>query len=89
MEDPRRLTLSLEHSTQSTPIALPFGLRNTTATVSHLVAQRMFPPPTSDEFMGVLEHILESFHDLLAEEPESLSGSDSSRGAITPLVNAS
>ena len=63
---------------------LPFGLRNVTETVSHLVAQRMIPPPTNDEFMGVIEHIMESFHDLLVEEPESPSGSDSSRGSHHP-----
>ena len=63
---------------------LPFGLRNATATVSHLVAQHMIPPPTNDEFVGVIEHIMESFHDLLAEEPESPSGSDSSRGSHHP-----
>ena len=41
----------------------------------------MVPPPTNDEFMAVIEHIMESFHDLLAEEPELPSGSDSSRGS--------
>jgi len=103
-EDPRCLTfsngndmarlargepISLEHLIQSTPTVLPFSLCNTVATVSHLVAQRMVPPPTNDEFMGVIEHVAESFHDLLAEEPESPSGSDSSRGSHHPLVNAS
>ena len=53
-------------------------------TVSHLVAQRMVPPPVNDEFVGVIEHIMESFHDLLAEEPESPMGSDSSRGSHHP-----
>ena len=65
-------------------MALPFGLRNATATVSHLVAQHMVPPPTNDEFVGVIEHVTESFHDLLAEEPELPSGSDSSRGSHHP-----
>ena len=63
---------------------LLFGLRNTTTTVSHLVAQRMVPPPTNDEFMGVIEHIMEFFHDLLIEEPESPSSSDSSRESHHP-----
>ena len=44
----------------------------------------MVPPPTNDEFMAVIEHIMESFHDLLVEEPESPSGSDSSRGSHHP-----
>ena len=63
---------------------LPFGLRNSTATVSHLVAQRMIPSPVNNEFMGVIEHVAESFHNLLAEEPGLPSGSDSSRGSHHP-----
>ena len=63
---------------------LPFGLHNTAATVSHLVAQRMIPSPTNNEFMGVIKHVAESFHDLLAEEPRSPSGSNSSRGSHHP-----
>ena len=66
-EDPRRLTLSLEHSTRSTPTVLSFGLRNTAATVSHLVAQRMIPSPANNEFVGVIEHITKSLHNLLTE----------------------
>ena len=34
--------------------------------------------------MGVIEHVAESFHDLLAEEPESPFGSNSSRGSHHP-----
>ena len=34
--------------------------------------------------MGVIEHVMESFHDLLAEELELPSGSDSSRGSHHP-----
>ena len=40
--------------------------------------------PTNDKFVGVIEHIVESFHDLLAEELESPSGSNSSRGSHHP-----
>ena len=76
--------LSLEHLIRSTPTELPFDLRNAVATIGRLVAQRMVPPPTNDEFMGVIEHVTESFHDLLAEEPESSSGSNSSRGSHHP-----
>jgi len=83
-EDPHRLTLSPEHSARSAPMALPFGLRNAAATVSHLVAQRTIPSPTNNEFMGMIEHVTESFHDLLAEELESHSGSNSSRGRHHP-----
>ena len=81
--------LSLEYLIRSAPTALPFGLRNAAETVGHLVAQRMIPSLTNNEFVGVIKHVMESFHDLLAEEPESPYGSNSSRGAITPLVNAS
>ena len=44
----------------------------------------MIPPPTNDEFVGMIEHIAESFHDLLVEELESPSGSNSSRGSHHP-----
>ena len=40
--------------------------------------------PTNDKFVGVIEHIVESFHDLLAEEPESPSSSNSNRGSHHP-----
>ena len=38
----------------------------------------------NNEFMGVIEHVTESLHDLLTEEPESPSSSDSSRGRHHP-----
>ena len=80
-EEPRRLALSLEHSARSAPTALPFGLRNATTTVSHLVAQRTIPSPANNEFVGMIESIMKSLHGLLAEGPGSDSGSDSSRGS--------
>ena len=79
-EDPRHLTFSYandmvwltggellppEHLIWSALTMLPFGLHNTVGTVSHLVAQRMIPPPMNNKFVGVIEHIVESFHDLL------------------------
>ena len=79
-EDPRCLTLSSKHPAWSTLIVLPFGLRNTAATISHLVAQRVIPFPMNNEFMGMIESITESLHGLFAEKPWSDSGSDSSRG---------
>jgi len=63
---------------------LLFGLYNAAETIGHLVAQCMIPSPANDEFVGVIEHVIESFHDLLAEEPKSPSGSDSSRGSHHP-----
>ena len=64
---------------------LPFDLHNATETVGHLVASCLPPPPTNDECMGVTEYVMESIHDLLAEESESPSGSDSSRGSHHPF----
>ena len=51
--------LSLEYLIRSAPIVPPFGLRNNAETVGHLVAQRMPPSPTNDEFMGMTEYIME------------------------------
>ena len=44
----------------------------------------MVQPPANNEFMGVIEHVMESLHNLLTEEPGSSSGSDSSRGSHHP-----
>ena len=98
-EDPRHLTFlfasvmahltdrepfSPEYLIRSAPTVLPFGLCNAAETIGHLVAQHMIPSPMNNEFVRVIEHFVESFHDLLVEEPESLSGSDSSRGSHHP-----
>jgi len=80
-DDPRRLTPSLQHSTQSALVALPFSHRNATATVSHLVAQRTIPSPVNNEFMGMIESITESLHGLLMEDPGLDFGFGSSRGS--------
>ena len=79
-----REPLSPEYLIRSAPTVLPFDLRNAVETVGHLVAQRMIPSPVNDEFVGVIEHVVESFHDLLAEKLESPSSSDSSRGSHHP-----
>ena len=63
---------------------LPFSLHNTTETVDHPVAQHMPPSPMNDEFIGMTEYVMESFHDLLVEETESPSASNSSRGSHHP-----
>ena len=76
--------LSLEYLIRSAPTVLPFGLCNVTETIGHLVVQRMPPSPTNDEFMGMTEYVVESFHNLLAGESESPSDSDSSRGSHHP-----
>ena len=77
-------SFSLKYLTRSSPTVLSFSFCNAAETVGHLVAQRMIPPPANNEFVGVIEHVAESFHDLLIEEPESPSGSDSSRGSHHP-----
>ena len=48
------------------------------------MVQRMHPSPANDEFMGMTEYIMESFHDLLVGDLESPSNSDSSRGSHHP-----
>ena len=44
----------------------------------------MPPSPANDEFMGMTEYVVESFHDLLVGESKSPSSSDSSRGSHHP-----
>ena len=61
-----------------------FDLRNTAVTISHLVAQRTIPSPTNNEFMGMIESVTESLHDLLVEGLGLDSGSDSSTGSHHP-----
>ena len=53
-------------------------------TVGYLVAQRTPPSPMDGEFMGMTEHVAESFHDLLVGESESPSNSNSCRGSHHP-----
>ena len=81
--------LSPEYLIQSAPIALPSSVRNTAETVGHPVAQRTPPSPANDEFVGMTEYVAESFHDLHGGESKSPFNSNSSMGAITPLVNVS
>ena len=44
----------------------------------------MVQPPVDSEFMGLIEHDMESIHKLLTEELESSSSSDSSTGSHHP-----
>jgi hypothetical protein len=76
--------LSLAYLTRNAPTSFLFGLCNVAGTVDHLTAQRMRPPPTDDEFVGMADYVTESFHDLLAEDPESISDSNSSGGSLHP-----
>ena len=65
-------------------MVLPFGLRHAAETVGHLVVQHTTPSLMNDEFMGMTEYVMKSFHDLLVGETESPSNSDSSRGSHHP-----
>ena len=76
--------LSPEHLTRGTPVAFPFGLCNAVGTVGHLMVQSMDPSPTNDEFVGMTEYVMESFHDLRVGESESPSNSDSCRESHHP-----
>ena len=76
--------LSLEYLIQSTSIAFPFGLRNVARTIGHLEAQYMHLSPTDIKFMGMMDYVTESFHDLLAGDLEMISDSYSYRGSHHP-----
>jgi hypothetical protein len=41
----------------------------------------MHPPPADSKFIGVADYLMESIHDLLASDSESISDSSSSRGS--------
>ena len=83
------VTLCPEGPIRSAPTAFLFGLRNAAATAGHLLALRMVQSPTDIEFVGAIEHDMETLYELLNEEPGSFSSSDSSRGATTLPGNAS
>ena len=76
--------LSPEYLSRDALTAFPFGLRNAMRTAGHLAVQRMYPPPTDDEFVGMADYIVESFYDLLVGDSESIFDSDSSRGSHHP-----
>ena len=48
------------------------------------MAQRTPPSPANDEFMGMTEYVVESFHDLIAGESGPPSDSNSSRESHHP-----
>jgi hypothetical protein len=76
--------LSSGSLTQNASISFPFGLRNAARTIDHLIVQCMHPSSTDDEFVGMMNYVAESFHDLLAGDFEAISNSDSSRGSHHP-----
>ena len=76
--------VSPKYFTRDTPTAFSFGLCNAARTVGHLMVQRMYPPPTNDEFVGMADYVMESFHDLLMGDSESIFDSNFSRGSHHP-----
>ena len=76
--------LSQEYLIRSAPTVLLFGLLNAVETIGHLVAQRTPPFPVNDEFEEMTKYIMVTVHDLLTEETESPSTSDSSRVSHHP-----
>jgi hypothetical protein len=66
------------------PTAFPYGLHNASEDVRHLMTLCLGSPPTDDEFVGMTDYVLESFHDLLGGESETISNSDSSKGSHNP-----
>ena len=78
------VTLCPEGPIRSAPTVFPFGLCNAAATASHLLALWMVQSPIDIEFVGAIEHGIETLYGLLNEEPGSFSSSDSSRGSHHP-----
>jgi hypothetical protein len=44
----------------------------------------MYPPSMDEEFMGMADYLMESFHDLLAGDSETIFNSNSRRGSHHP-----
>jgi hypothetical protein len=66
--------------------AFPYSLRNAAQIVERHVAQLSSPTPANDEFVGMADFSVESIHDVLASNSESISGSVSSEGSHHPSV---
>ena len=88
-EDPCCLTLSLECSARSTSTVFPLGLRNTAATASHLVAHRAIPSPTKNEFVGMVESVIDSSMASSRKAWGQTLALTLARGAIIPPRNVS
>jgi hypothetical protein len=76
--------LSPEYLTQNALIVFLFGLHNAARSIDHLVMRHMRPSPMDDKLMGMADYVLESFHDLIAGDSETISDSNSSRGSHHP-----
>jgi hypothetical protein len=64
--------------------AFSFGLRNAVETIASFMAQCLRPPPTSGEFIGMADYIVDSIHNLLELGLGMLSNSNSSEGSHHP-----
>jgi hypothetical protein len=76
--------LSPEILARGVPTRFPFGLRNAAEDVHCLTSAPFGSSPADGEFVGMMEYVSESFHDLLAGEAEVISDSGSSRGSHHP-----
>jgi hypothetical protein len=73
--------LSPDTMTQGASTVFPYGLRNAAQIVERHMA-RCFR--TNDEFVGMANYIVESIHDLLVSDSESISDFVSSQGSYHP-----
>jgi hypothetical protein len=65
-------------------MVFPYGLHNTAQVIECHVAWLSSLPPASDEFVGMADFFMESIHDPLASDSESISGFASSEGSHHP-----
>jgi hypothetical protein len=79
-----REPLSPKIPARDIPMRFPFGLRNTAEDAHHLAAVHFGSSLTNGEFVGMMDYISKSFHDLLAGEPEAVLDSGSSGGSHHP-----
>jgi hypothetical protein len=73
-----------EIMTGSIPTVFLFGLHNVAQDVERLIALCFDSLPPDTEFMGMMDYISESFHDLLAGESEAIFDSNYSGGRHHP-----
>jgi hypothetical protein len=76
--------LSPKIVTGSAPMTFLFGLCNAAQDAQCLVAMHFGSFPEDNGFMGMMDYILESFHDLLAGESEAIFDSNYSGGRHHP-----
>jgi hypothetical protein len=65
-------------------MAFPYGFRNTAQIIERHVARLSSSLPANDVFVGMADYFVESIHDHLASDSESISGSAPSEGSHHP-----